>query len=131
MNSINSIVLTGNLGQDPTFKFFQSGTEMMEGRFCFRTRKRDDSGEWAEHHNWIDIKWFKPPQGLKPYLVKGRGLVLVGRLEIESWEAKDGGGKRSKPVVMIQELQLVTMRGEEGTVPLTPKSEPAGDGIPF
>lgn len=123
---MNRIVVTGTLGKDPTYKRFDSGLEIMEGWFCFQTRAKRE-GEWIDHHNWIDLTWFKPNEGVKPYLMKGRGLAIDGRLEIQTWKDKTTGANRSKATIIVEELHLIAMRDEQSTVPLVPKTEDVGE----
>lgn len=140
MRSVNSITLTGILGQDPEYRFFQDGKEMMTVRFCWGTSSKPKDGHSG--FNWIDLKWFRPIEGIKPYLVKGKNVGITGRLDIETWEDKNGGGKRSKPVILVHDIVLLNnAKDEGGQVPLVPKTQPAegqttipldqGDQAPF
>jgi single-strand DNA-binding protein len=50
------------------------------------------------------------------YRSKGRPIFLAGRLTLDQWEDKNGGGKRSKLRVVVENFQFLGSRqgGEEG-----------------
>jgi single-strand DNA-binding protein len=45
-------------------------------------------------------------------MTKGKPIFIEGRLRYESWEAKDGGGKRSKISVHIDNFQFIGGRDD-------------------
>lgn len=120
MNDINSITLSGRLGRDAEFKFFQSGTEIMEVTMCFNTRKKTGD-EWRDEPNWMTVKQFKPQGWMKPQLTKGRIVVVTGHIELDKWE-KDGE-KREKVCVFASQILPMRDKRDETQVPLTPNSE--------
>jgi len=124
MNDINTVTLTGVLGNDAQFKVFGSGNEIAEMNFGFKTRQKNREGVWTDKSHWIRVKAFKLPDFIKQQLTKGRQLVVNGRLEIDTWE-KDGV-KKSQAVVMANEVWPMRGRMDDTQVPLTPKAEPAG-----
>jgi single-strand DNA-binding protein len=129
MRSINTITLSGMLGNDPEYRFFQSGVEMMTVRFCWASWSKS---EGEDKFHWIDLKLFKPSEGLKPYLQKKTKVAITGRLEIETWEDKNGGGKRSKPVIVISDIVLIGGKDEGASqVPLVPKTEGTPGTVPL
>jgi single-strand DNA-binding protein len=130
MRSINTITLSGMLGTDPEYRFFQTGTEMMTARFCWAGWGKDDAGKVKFH--WIDLKLFKPSEGLKPYLHNKTKIAITGRLEIDTWDDKNGGGKRSRPVIIVTDLVLIGGKDEgEHQVPLVPKTQGTPGTIPL
>lgn len=100
MTDINRIVLTGNLGNSPEFKFFESGA-------CLTTFsmgvKRYDSKDKKDITDWYNVKTFSK---LGEYLKKGNKVAVDGVLQTDTWE-KDGEKKKAI-YVMADSIQILT-----------------------
>ena len=100
MSDINRIVLTGNLGQEPEFKYFDSGA-------CLATFsmgvKRYDNKEKKDVTDWYNVKTFSK---LGEYLKKGIKVAVDGVLQTDTWE-KDGEKKKAI-YVMADSIQILT-----------------------
>ena len=76
--------------------------------------------EAKESTCFVDLTAFgKQAEVLKEYVGKGSPLFVEGRLEYSTWEAKEGGGKRSKLEVIVENFQFLGGRaggrgGQEG-----------------
>lgn len=103
MRSLNVVALTGKLVQEPELRYFANGVALLTLRFCFWTNKKDGDA-WKETGNFIDVKQFKASEGFVKMLHKGSPLAISGRLEVEEWVDKNTNGKRSKVVVIAQEI---------------------------
>jgi single-strand DNA-binding protein len=51
---------------------------------------------------------------INEYCRKGKQLFLQGRLKLDQWEDKQGGGKRSKLSVVVESFQLLGSRDSGG-----------------
>ncbi|HSL25031.1 MAG TPA: single-stranded DNA-binding protein, partial [Acidimicrobiia bacterium] len=51
--STNSVVLVGNLVEDPELRFTPSGVPMAKLRFAVNRRWRDQAGEWQEETSYF------------------------------------------------------------------------------
>ena len=49
----------------------------------------------------------QPAEVLGQYLKKGRPLFVEGRLKYDQWDDKNGGGKRSKISVVVENFQFL------------------------
>jgi single-strand DNA-binding protein len=64
---------------------------------------------------FVDVSAFgKQAEIINQYCQKGRPLLVEGRLKYDTWEDKQGGGKRSKPSVVIDNFQLLSGRDGGG-----------------
>ena len=111
-----------------------------------------ENGEKREETTFVDVTlWGRTAEIAGEYLKKGRPVFIEGRLQLDSWEDKTSGQKRSKLKVVGEGLQLLGARpsgsgstgGEEesSSAPRSstksappPKAAPAGpddDEIPF
>lgn len=105
MSDLNRITLTGNLGQDPDFKYFESGA-------CITTFslavKRYDSKEKKDVTDWFTVKTFSK---LGEYLKQGIRVAVDGKLQTDSWE-KDGEKKKAI-YVFADFVQILTPKEKE------------------
>lgn len=100
MTDINRIVLTGNLGQEPEFKYFESGSMMTT--FSMGV-KRYDSKKKEDITDWYNVKTFSK---LGEYLKKGIKVAVDGVLQTDTWE-KDGEKKKAI-YIMADSIQILT-----------------------
>ena len=90
--SFNKVIMMGRLTRNPDLRTIPSGTPVCEfGLAC-------DSG-WGQNKKtcFIDVTvWGKQAEFVSKYFKKGDGIHVEGRLDFDTWEDKNGGGKRSK-----------------------------------
>jgi single-strand DNA-binding protein len=102
--STNSVVLVGNLVEDPEMRFTPSGVPMTKLRFAVNRRWRDNNGEWQEETSFFSgTLWRDHAENVAESLQKGSRVIVVGRLEQRSWETQEGE-KRSVVEVAIDEV---------------------------
>ena len=102
--SINVLVLVGHAGRDPELRFFASGSCVCE--FTLAVNRPPKDGQ-PQDPLWVSCKaWGKTAQVAGDYLRKGSKVALVGRLEVEQWNDRSSGELRSKPLVVIDRLEL-------------------------
>src|SRR6187401_766652 len=117
MASFNRVLLMGNLTRDPQLKYLPSQTAVVEFGIACNRKFRTANGEDKEEVTYVDITSFgKQAEVINQYFQKGKPIFIEGRLKFDSWEDKQGGGKRSKLTVVIENFQFVGGRdgGGEG-----------------
>ena len=138
--NINRVVLVGNLTRDPELRHTPSGTAVCSLRLAVNTRRKDESGQWADKPNYFDITvWGQQGENWAQYLAKGRPVGIDGRLEWREWEAQDGSKRQAVEVVADNVQFLGGRQDSEGAyVPAGAAasgddfpSSPADDDIPF
>ena len=108
MASVNKVILIGNLTRDPQLKTLASSTPVCEFGLASNRRYKGQGGEEREEVCFVDCAAFgKQAEVLQKYVTKGKPLYVEGRLKYDSWEAKDGGGKRSKLSVVVENFQFL------------------------
>lgn len=105
MSDINRITLVGNVGQDPEFKYFESGA--MSTKFTLAV-KRWDSKNKEDITDWFNIKTFSK---LGEHIKKGKRVAVDGRLQTDSWETEQGE-KRKSIYIFAENLQILTKKEE-------------------
>ncbi len=96
---LNHIVLMGRLTRDPELRRTGSGTPVAS--FTLAVDRDFGSRETGEKEtDFIDIvTWRNTAEFVSRYFTKGRMAVVAGRLQIRSWNDKDGNKRRSAEVV--------------------------------
>jgi single-strand DNA-binding protein len=121
MANFNKVVLLGNLTRDVEVRYTQGGLPI--GKFGMAINRKFKSGEEAKESTcFVDLTAFgKQAEVLSEYTGKGSPLFVEGRLEYSTWEAKDGGGKRSKLEVIVENFQF--LGGGKGAGDNKPKAQ--------
>jgi single-strand DNA-binding protein len=122
MSSYNKIILMGNLTRDPQLRYLPSGMAVCDFGLAVNHRWRDKDGNQREEVCFVDCSCFaKGGEIINQYMTKGKGILVDGRLKLDTWTAQDGQ-KRSKHTVVVENFQFVGGRGEGG------QGAPAGSG---
>ncbi|MBL8729228.1 MAG: single-stranded DNA-binding protein [Planctomycetes bacterium] len=106
MANYNKVILLGNLTRDIELRHTQSGMALAKFGMAIN-RKWSQNGEQKESTCFVDLTaWGRQAEVLSQYVKKGSQLFVDGRLEYSTWEA-EGGGKRSKLEVVVENFQFV------------------------
>src|SRR4051794_13797455 len=115
MASFNKVILLGNLTRDPQMRYLPSQTPIVEFGLACNRRFKTQSGEDREEVLFVDCSAFgRQAEIINQYCTKGRPLFVEGRLKYDTWEDKQGGGKRSKLTVVVENFQLLGGRDQQG-----------------
>lgn len=108
MSSVNKVIIMGNLTRDPETRFTPKGTAVGEIGVALNRRVSDGNGNWNDETTFVDVTlWGATAENAQKYLTKGRGVFIEGRLQLDTWEDKDNGQKRSKLKVVAENLQFL------------------------
>jgi len=108
MASFNQVILMGNLTRDPQLKYLPSQTPVAEFGLACNRKFKTQNGEEREEVLFVDCSAFgKTGELINQYFTKGKPIFIQGRLKYDSWEDKQGGGKRSKHSVTVDNFQLL------------------------
>jgi single-strand DNA-binding protein len=115
MASYNKVILVGNLTRDPQLRYLPSQMAVVDIGLAVNHKYRTAQGEDREEVCFIDCSAFgKQAEVINQYCQKGKSLLVEGRLKYETWEDKQGGGKRSKHKIMIDSFQFLGGRQDGG-----------------
>lgn len=102
MASFNKVILVGNLTRDPALKYLPSQMAVAEFGLAMNRKFKTASGEEREDVVFVDCAAFgKTGELIQQHFTKGKAIMIEGRLKFDSWEDKNGGGKRSKLSVVV------------------------------
>ena len=116
MASLNKVILVGNLTRDPEVRYTTGGTAVTDvGLAVNRVWTDRSSNERKEETTFIDVTlWGRTAEIAGEYLSKGRPCLIEGRLQLDQWEDRETGQKRSKLKVVGESLQLLGGRNDGG-----------------
>ncbi len=115
MASFNKVMLMGNLTRDPEIRYTPKGTAVLEIGMAMNRRYKVEE-EWKEEVTFVDVTfWGRSAETITQYCKKGRSLFVEGRLQLDTWEDKASGQKKSRLRVVGDTFQFVGPReGGEG-----------------
>lgn len=135
MANLNKVMLIGNLTRDPEVRYTPKGTAVTDLGLAINRTWNNDQGQKQEETTFVDVTfWGRQAELLQQYLTKGRGVYIEGRLQMDTWDDKDTGKKRSKLKIHGESFQFLP-DGRSGNPgggspsrpePSSPRSHPQG-----
>jgi single-strand DNA-binding protein len=108
--SFNQAIVMGNLTRDPELRTTPSGQQVASFAVATNRTWLDPSGERKEAVEYHEIvAWGKLGELAAQYLAKGRKVMVVGRLQTQSWE-KDGV-KRQRTEIVASDVNFLDAPG--------------------
>jgi single-strand DNA-binding protein len=108
MASLNKVLLMGNLTRDPELRHTPKGTAVADLSIAVNDRMPDGNGGWKDKVTFVDFTaWGSTAENAHKYLAKGRPILVEGRLELDTWDDKETGKKRSKLKVVAESVQFL------------------------
>src|SRR5580765_2279406 len=115
MRGFNKVLLMGNLTRDPQLKYLPNQTAVAEFGIALNRKFKLQSGEEREEVTFVDCTAFaRTGEVINQYFTKGKPIFIEGRLKYDSWEDKQGGGKRHKLTVVVDNFQFIGGRDGGG-----------------
>src|ERR1700758_1822202 len=111
MASFNKVILLGNLTRDPEVRYTPKGSAVCDLGVAINRQYTLESGEKREEVTFVDVVlWSRLAEIAGEYLKKGRPVFIEGRLQLDTWDDKQSGQKRSKLRVIGETMQLLGSR---------------------
>jgi len=111
MASLNRIELIGNLTHDPEIKATPAGRPVGRLRLAVNKRVSDGAGGFTDKATFLDIEvWDKQAEFAREYLKKGRQVFIDGHVDMDHWDDKQTGQKRSKLKIIANNVQSLGAR---------------------
>lgn len=99
MNSLNSILLEGNLVRDPEEGETAKGTKFCKFSIA-SNRYYKQEGNKVDEVSYFDVEvWSKLAESCYANLEKGRGVRVVGRLKQDRWQDDEGNGRTKVKII--------------------------------
>ena len=109
MSSYNRVIMMGNLTRDPDFKSLASGQAVCRLAVASnRQFKNRQNGQLVQEVCFVDVDvWGAQAESCSKFLVKGRPVLIEGRLKFDTWEDSDGK-KQSKHSIVADRVTFLT-----------------------
>src|SRR3954468_944388 len=115
MASFNKVILLGNLTRDPEIRYTPKGSAVCDLGIAVNRQYTLENGERREEVTYVDVVlWARLAEIAAEYLKKGRPVFIEGRLQLDTWDDKQSGQKRSKLRVIGENMQMLGSRGGAG-----------------
>jgi single-strand DNA-binding protein len=122
MANLNKVQLIGNVTRDPEIKYTPKGSAVTDLGLAINRFYSSDNGEKREETTFVDVTlWGRQAEIAAEYCKKGRSIYIEGRLQLDSWEDKTSGQKRTRLRVVGENMQLLGPRAGGGSN--TPNNE--------
>lgn len=129
---MNKVILSGNLVADPEARTSSAGKAITNFRLAVSGRN--------DKTVFVDVTCFdKTAENVAKFKKKGEPLLIDGRLELDVWDDKTSGQKRSKLYVIADNVEFLSSgkgQSEDGPKPSNKKTgatqeTPEDDSPPF
>ena len=140
MNSVNKVILIGNLGRDPEVRHSQDGNKIVSFSVAtsesWNDRKTGERREKTEWH-WVVIFNDRLGEVAEKYLKKGSKVYVEGQLQTRKWTGDDNQERYTTEIVLNRFRGELTMLGDNNNVAVDQPSnisetnELDDDNIPF
>src|SRR5947208_2325096 len=108
MANYNKVLLMGNLTRDPQLKYLPNQTPVVDFGMAINRRFKGADGQDRDEVCFVDCSAFaRTAEVINQYFQKGKPIFIEGRLKYDSWEDKNGGGKRSRLVVIVDRFEFI------------------------
>ncbi|MFT3992407.1 MAG: single-stranded DNA-binding protein [Luteolibacter sp.] len=112
MANLNKVMLMGNLTRDPELRYTPKGTAVTDISIAINRVWQNEQNQKQEETTFVDVTlWGRQAELAQQYLAKGRGVYVEGRLQLDTWDDKQSGQKRSKLRIVGENLQFLPGSG--------------------
>lgn len=116
MANVNKVMLLGNITRDLEVRYTPKGTAVCDLGMAVNRIRTGDNGERIEEVTYVDVTlWGRQAELAGQYLSKGRSVFIEGRLQLDQWDDKQTGQKRSRLRVVGENMQFIGGQGGGGS----------------
>lgn len=127
---MNKVILIGRLVADPNLRYTQSGHAVTN--FTVAVDRQFSSRGGEKETDFIDVvTWRKLAEVCANHLTKGRLVAVEGRLQIRSYEDKEGIRRKVAEIVADQVQFLDSAKGQQKQPERRAPQEEYDDVPPF
>lgn len=107
---MNKAILTGRIANDLELKQTTTGKSICEFRLATNRPTNRDGERVAD---FINCRvWNKQAENLVKYQTKGSLIAVIGRMQVDAYQDKDGKNK-SYNYLLVEELEYLEKKKEE------------------
>jgi len=111
--SVNKWIGIGNLTRDPELKYTPAGVAVCNFAIACNEKYKDREGTQQEKVEFINIVvWRGLAEVCGKYLVKGQQVYIMGKIQIRSYDDRDGNKKYITEIV-ADDMQMLSRGGTQ------------------
>lgn len=104
MADINQVSISGNVGNQPEFTCFESGSMVVNFSVALKEWAGKEKGEQTL---WIDCRaWGQKAEFIAEYAKSGSFVAIGGRLAVDKYKAQDGTN-RVKTYILVDAIRII------------------------
>ena len=107
------------MGNIPEPKLFDDGNVVVnlslacKRKLHYAERKAKDIKSGEEETDWFGLEiWGQTAEFVSKYVDKGARIGIIGSLQVDEWQDKETGDKRSRPKVIVRDFELLETKAE-------------------
>lgn len=109
---MNTVTIIGRITKDPEIRYSQGETETAFGNYTLALDRPTRKG-YEKVTDFITCRCIgKSAEFAEKYLFKGMKIAVRGRIQVDSYTAKDGS-KKSSMYVLIEEQEFCESKGSQ------------------
>ncbi len=109
MRGFNRVIIAGNLTRDPDVRVTVNKNTYARFSVAINSARRNENGEIQESTEYVNVVvWGAQAENCGKYLKKGSAVLIEGRLQTSSYEARDGSGKRYSTEVVASNVMFLS-----------------------
>jgi len=121
---MNVLTIAGRLGRDPEPFPYGDGKQGARFSMAVNNQRNDDA-------DWFRVTCFGQSADFAlRFLHKGDPAVVSGRVELDQWEDKQSGEKRSALALVADRVDGFASKREEGNAPAPRQQKPKQQAAP-
>lgn len=121
MPAYNKVIIMGNLVAKPELRFTPNGSPVAEMRVAINEKGNDGAAKTV----FVPVEaWGKTAENCDQFLDKGACVHIDGRIDVDEWNDRETGKKRSKMKVTAYKVTFLDSRKADES-----KSEPRTERV--
>ena len=132
---MNKVILMGRLTRDPEVRYSQGERSMAIARYTLavdRRGRRSQDGDQGQTADFINIVAFdRAGEFAEKYFRKGQLVGVIGRLQVRSWEDKEGKKHWTTEVIVEEQYFAESKKNSNAAAPKEGGQAPADGFYPI
>ena len=127
---MNKVILMGRLTRDPEVRYSQSSEPVAVARYTLAVNRRFKRKDEPEADFIPCVALGKSGEFAEKHFRKGQLVGVIGRLQVRSWEDKEGKKHRTTEVI-IEEQHFAESKNSQAAAPKEGGQAPADGFYPI
>lgn len=128
---MNKVILMGRLTRDPEVRYSQSSEPVAVARYTLAVNRRFKRKDEPEADFIPCVAFGKSGEFAEKYFKKGQMVSVVGRLQVRSWEDKEGKKHWTTEVIVEEQYFAESKKNSNAAAPKEGGQAPADGFYPI